>query len=213
MKTTPSRRKQRKLGESSSTKKGSDFEKRIQQVLETAKRESGGKITFKVKPKITLNNGEDRFPDFELAIDRPYERRQILVECQNRRRSTKPIAEKIQYIRARNQAQTFMFIYPERIGSGLAQTLDSQGVICLNLNGFRQYLSNLAHDVRASWGRLPNGTHDLAISSAQTMAVSPAKQVAFHTDPDAKTEAECTSDGHDSTSANCRPEGMETSFG
>jgi hypothetical protein len=203
------RRGRQEHTKSQSPIKGSNFENRVRRLLDSAKRKSDGKITYEPKPRITLANGDTRIPDFLLVIARPYVKRHILIECQNRKRSSKPIVEKIQYVRSQHQSQTFIFVYPKRIGSELAKRLDGHGVTLFNLSELKKYLGEEARDVRASWAARMTATQRSRVSSAKTKEMLETRQVAFHSHPDARQQLDDSLEDKGETP----PDGLQKAFG
>jgi hypothetical protein len=102
-----------------------------------------------------LDNDETVIPDFSVRISRPHEVRHWLVECQDRRRSSKSILHKIQHIRAKHRSKSFLFVYARVIGAELKRVFENEGVTALNLDGFRAYLRqariSLATCLPQSW--------------------------------------------------------------
>lgn len=206
-------RERRQDRKSKSSTKGSSFEGRVRRLLGAAKRKSDGRITFESKPTIKLENGETRIPDYRLVIARSYEKRHILIECQNRKRSSKPIVEKIQYIRSQHQSQTFIFVYPRRIGSELAKRLDGHGITLFSLSQLEEYLGELARDVRNYWESRVIEAQYSPISSARRKEILETRQVAFHSHPDAQQQLDDLLDDKSETPTDPRPEGTLTAFG
>ena len=128
---------------SKSVTKGSAFERKVRRLLGSAERKSDGKIAFEEKPKLKLQTGETRFPDFRVTISRSYEKRCITIECQDRQKSAKGILEKISYIQAKHKSKTFIFTYPKTIGPELERSLSLQGVECRNFGEIKDYFEDL----------------------------------------------------------------------
>src|SRR5689334_3797248 len=96
--------------------KGLTFEASVEAVLLEAKRRSRGRLTYMCKPQLVLQNNEKRVPDFSIRIERGHEVRNYHIECQNRKRTSKSILEKISYIRMKHKAKTFFFVHSGRLG-------------------------------------------------------------------------------------------------
>src|ERR1051326_6846458 len=120
--------------------KGKTFESAVEALLKEAKRESRGTMTYAVRPKLRLQNGERVIPDFRVRIELPHKQQQILIECQNRNRSSKSVLHKIQHIRAKSNAHTFFFVHARKIGTELARAFEAEGIEHCSLAELRRFL-------------------------------------------------------------------------
>src|SRR5262245_55628856 len=90
---------------------GSEFEAQVAEALNALHAEFPRQSVVVHHPEIVLQSGERVVPDFELGIIMPHSIHYYLLECQDRRRNAKAILHKIEYIRAKSNRHTFMFIY------------------------------------------------------------------------------------------------------
>jgi len=148
--------------------KGKSFEAKVERILSSASKASNGALAYKPKPKITLHGGGTKEPDFRLTIKLPHETRHIFVECQDRRRSTGAIVEKIQFIRAKHKAKTFMFLYPKCIPAPLTKKLEREGIVPRNLLEFEAYINDSVVSALASKTALHFATKSTMLRSRVT---------------------------------------------
>jgi hypothetical protein len=124
--------------------KGSGFENSVREILDEGCQCSGGRLTYKSKPKLMLQNREIVIPDFVVQTVSSHEKRHFYIECQNRQRSTKSILHKIQHIRSKHIAKTFIYVYRKNLGSELKRAFESESIVAHNLAQFRYYIQEMA---------------------------------------------------------------------
>ena len=177
-------------GLSQNSAKGSLFENQVREILDEAKKLSRGRLTYKTKPKLRLQNRESVVPDFSVRVNRPHEIRHFLIECQNRKRSTKGILHKIQHIRSKHRSKTFFFVYARQIGEEFARTLKIEGIESRNLEQFRDYIHDEALLTFQSWTiPSPCAARPMAIDQERMKLLSKT-QVSLNSQSDAKLQLE-----------------------
>jgi len=123
--------------------RGREFEDEVAKLLGGLAIAHPKKAIVETKPRITLQNDEFVVPDFHLTVELSHERRHYFIECQNREQDSKSILHKIQHVRNKQRWKTFLFLYPDTIAPELARGFDTEGVMHLNLPGFRLFVERL----------------------------------------------------------------------
>lgn len=112
---------------------GREFEQKVERLLKILCAQHPTLVHLESQKRIDLQSNELKLPDFYLTVEYPHERRHYYIECQNRTRSSRDINQKIFYIRAKSQCQTFFFVYSERLSPGTSRALKAEGVTVMQL--------------------------------------------------------------------------------
>ena len=178
--------KMRLAKKSDNALKGSSFEDLVRKVLEEGRQLSGGRLTYRSKPKLKLQNSEIVIPDFVVKTVSPHEERNFYIECQNRQRSTKSILHKIQHVRSKHKAKTFFYVYAKTLGSELARAFESESIPSHSLAEFRFFILGAASSInyRVSHAQV---VRRLTTVSGTSQLPLPKKVItALHSHPDSK---------------------------
>ncbi|HEX5715147.1 MAG TPA: hypothetical protein VF179_03240 [Thermoanaerobaculia bacterium] len=143
------------------TTRGKSFEQAVGTMLNSLKLIAGDKVVIEAQPKLALQNGEVVIPDFHLTVELAYERRHYLIECRDRERDSKDILHKIRHVRDKQRWQTFLYLYPKQISPELARALDAEGIMHLNLEGFRLFVLRLGGELCVVHNELPRLLPDI----------------------------------------------------
>lgn len=127
----------------SSTGKGKDFESRVSTVLEELRQRHPALVEVLAQPHLTLNDGGEVIPDFDLKVDLTFERAGYIIECQDRRRSSAQIAHKIRHVKSLSSRNRFIFIYASSIPAATRRVLDADGVVVMSFDEFVAYIGRL----------------------------------------------------------------------
>lgn len=190
MKIPASKKKAPIKARSKSGHKGAMFERLVQEILEDAKSQSDGRLTYKSKQKLKLQSGEVVIPDFSIKIEKPHEVRHFQIECQNRDRSTKEVLHKIHYVRTKHHAKTFIFVYARKLGAELEKGFRREGVLAHNLKQFREYIHDEAVVTGLVWSSSSFVRSEPVPAKAEKLALLSKMQSAFYSHPDSKSQIE-----------------------
>jgi hypothetical protein len=119
---------------------GSRFEGEVLNILVGAKSASNGVIDFTPKPNIAISEDLTLIPDFSLTIRIAGMSIQCFVECQDRKRSSHEIAQKIQTVRSKTSYSQFAFLYPRAVPATTRKWLHSVGANCMTSREFERFL-------------------------------------------------------------------------
>jgi hypothetical protein len=170
--------------------KGASFENLVREVLDEGNQESGGRLTYKEKPKLKLQNGGKVIPDFVVTTETPHEVRHFYIECQNRQRSTKDILYKIHHVRERHKAKTFIFVYAEKLGAELARAFKREAIEAKNLAQFRFFIQETASFINYNLSDI-RVVRASEVSPSNPRLPLPQKTLtAFHSHPDSQKMVE-----------------------
>jgi len=131
-----------------SNAKGMKFELQVEELLRALKDLYPKLIQVERHPRIVLQNEEIVYPDFRLTVELPYERSHYFIECQNRKRSSKTVLHKIQHVRGKQAVKTFIFVYSSSISEELLRAFKAEGVMCLAIEAFEDFLDRISSTVR-----------------------------------------------------------------
>jgi len=124
--------------------RGKKFEGSVRQLLAELVAENPDKVEIKEQPRVELQNGEFVVPDFYLKVELIHEINHYYIECQSRNNSSKAIFHKIQHVRHKQRIKTFIFVHENKIAEELARSMDSEGIIHMNLDNFSAYIRAMA---------------------------------------------------------------------
>jgi len=127
-----------------------NFENAVVGVLEMLRAEFPSRVCLSKQPRICLQNEEIVIPDFEIAVDLPHVYSKYLIECQDRKKNSKSIIHKIQYMRTKSSRNKFIFVYNNKISKGTETSLRNEGVIVLSLAGLVEFTDRLKITLRAT---------------------------------------------------------------
>lgn len=130
--------------------KGREFEDRVAGVLNDLKKRHPTRVRVTAQPRIKLYDQQDVIPDFELQVDLPFEEKRFLIECQDRKRSSPGIAQKIKYVKGLSERNSFVFVYADSIPDATRSTLDADGVIVASFEDFVAFIARLETTMRAT---------------------------------------------------------------
>ncbi|HEY6873049.1 MAG TPA: hypothetical protein VI298_10030 [Geobacteraceae bacterium] len=134
----------------SSTETGINFENAVLNILEMLRAEFPSRVYLSKQPKIRLQNEETVIPDFEIAVDLPHVYSKYLIECQDRKKNSKSIIHKIQYIRSKSNRNKFLFVYNNKISKETERSLKNEGVIVLSLTDLSEFAERLKLTLKAT---------------------------------------------------------------
>lgn len=128
---------------SNSSQKGKRFEDRVADLLEALCAQHPGSVRVTKQPRISLNDGQEVCPDFELQFRLPFEVGRYLLECQDRKRSKPDIAHKIRYVKALSKKNRFIFVHRSRLPETTRRALGADGVLVMDLNQLTTFLKQM----------------------------------------------------------------------
>ncbi|MCG8408626.1 MAG: hypothetical protein MI923_25770 [Phycisphaerales bacterium] len=121
---------------------GRRFENQVRMLLEGVRWEFPNYVNVKYQPRIELHNGEIVIPDFEFAHKTQHAVFRYLIECQDRKRSSNDVADKIRKVKSLSSWNLFLFIHNRPIPKPLKKALDADGVNAMSFEGFANFMSN-----------------------------------------------------------------------
>jgi hypothetical protein len=127
-----------------SNSRGKDFEYKVLRLLNALKAQSPARVRVSYQIKFTLNN-QKFIPDFEFQYDMPPTTHCLLVECQARKRTSTPIANKIHKIQCQSNRNRFMVVYDQEITAATRNALDNAGVVVLSFMEFKRYIPSIRY--------------------------------------------------------------------
>ena len=125
--------------------KGRAFETKVGNLLLSLRSKYPTRVTVLEQPKLVLHDGQEVIPDFDLGFDVFFERGHYLIECQDRKRITPQILQKIKYIKALSPRNRFIFVYPRRLSESTRKALDADGVPHRSFEEFADFVRALDH--------------------------------------------------------------------
>ena len=125
-----------------SPSRGKAFERKVGDLLFALARKYPEKVRVIEQPRLQLYDGQEAIPDFDLQFDL-FEEGRYLIECQDRKRSTPQIAQKIKYIKGLSRRNRFIFVYGTEIPEPTRDALRADGVLTMNLQQLDEYLKRL----------------------------------------------------------------------
>lgn len=128
---------------SESPQKGKRFEDRVGEVLEVLLSRHRDTVRVARQPRISLNDGQEVCPDFDLQFELPFEVGHYLIECQDRKRSKSDIAHKVRYLKALSRRNRFIFVYSSSLPDATHKALDADGVLVMSLDEFAAFLARV----------------------------------------------------------------------
>lgn len=131
----------------SSNQKGKKFEFQVEKVLKKVVNEHPEYAYLASQPNIQLQNKEIFIPDFDFQILIGRERRCFFIECQSRKRFSKGLLHKIQYVRNKQWRKTFVFVYQKEPPFETALAYKDEGVILKSFEEFVEYIEGLRHSL------------------------------------------------------------------
>ncbi len=107
------------------------------------------RVSFVYQPRIELAGNRCLIPDFELSVKHLHEKTVTLFECQNRRRNSVEVADKIRTLKQRSNRNRVYFLYPVDISLPLKNELENDGVVLLDFERFVRYVDQLDMEMMA----------------------------------------------------------------
>lgn len=129
--------------------KGAAFEADIECVLDSISTQHPEFVHVERHPRLVLQNDEVVIPDYHLIVELPFERSHYLIEVQNRARSEKDILHKIQHIRSKHRAKSFLFVFENSIPPETERALRTEGVMCLSAGRFKGFLERISDTIQS----------------------------------------------------------------
>jgi len=126
-----------------SPKKGKAFELRAKEILDSLKSDYPDFVRLRYQPELTLNDGQVVRPDFDFAYKLPHAWTYHLIECQNRKRSSPTIAQKIRYMKATSPRNKFIFLYARALPETTRKALESDGVMHMSFREFKAFIARI----------------------------------------------------------------------
>jgi len=123
--------------------KGKSFEQDVAEVVGMLAIDHPRRAVVKCHPRLPLQSGETKVPDFLLMIDLPHERSYYVIECQDRVKNSKGILMKIQYVRSKSWWKTFVFVYRDSVAPEVKRSLEAEGVMVYSLQEFKSWIGKI----------------------------------------------------------------------
>ncbi len=138
--------------------KGMTFEQRIFRILRSFQSLCPERlVSLTHQPRIRLVTGEFRVPDFQLIVERGATRDWWLIECQDRKKSSNAILEKLSHIRQFGRqgagdtlpTTKFLFVHGHALSDAFRQQMRaSVGAHCMDPGELELWLRTLIVDVK-----------------------------------------------------------------
>jgi len=122
---------------------GKEFESKVENELRLLREEFPLRVFYEKHFRITLNDGNDVYPDFHVEFLKTSVRSHSLIECQNRCRNSMAIYHKIKHIKNNSKYNNFIYVYPDEATPKTCDALKGDGVICFSLTEFNVYLKGV----------------------------------------------------------------------
>lgn len=129
---------------------GRALELHVQRVLSWLSARHPKRVDLEVQPRFELQNGRLVIPDFDLRVEAPSARRLYLIECQDRKRPSLTLLDKIHAVRMKSGRQSFIVIYGETPREQLRDSLTREGVMVFDKEGFEEFVVRLDAELAAT---------------------------------------------------------------
>lgn len=128
--------------------KGANFESEVNTILQALERKFSHRV--KIAAQVEFNDvARPHRADFELQYVLGGLTHQHLIECQHRKRSSNEIADKIYAVKGTTDRGRYIFVYKDRdyLSEPVAKRLNNMGVLCFDLAGFGEFITQLEADI------------------------------------------------------------------
>ncbi len=123
--------------------KGQAFEAKVGELLAELQSQHPDVVHIVEQPRFELHDGQELIPDFELQFDLLYEEGHYLIECQDRKRSSPQIAQKIKYMKGVSSRNRFIFVYATDIPEATRNALAADGVMHMSFDDFVFFITRM----------------------------------------------------------------------
>lgn len=132
----------------SNIKKGVEFEKDVEEVLRNLENKFKDIVKVKYQPIFNESTRPHR-ADFELEYKLGGLTHQHLIECQNRKKSSYEITDKIYSVRGTSDRNRYIFVYkdPNFLNNKISNRLKEMGVLSLDFENFKKFIKKLDEDI------------------------------------------------------------------
>lgn len=130
-----------------SNKKGSNFENKVFEMLSIFSEKHSERVEITPQKEINMSSySYFRKIDFEIKYNLYFEIRRDLVECQNRKKSSYTITDKIYYIKSHTNRNNFIYVYEDNmnISKNHLETLKDDGILIFSFLEFKTYINNIS---------------------------------------------------------------------
>src|SRR5262249_33430776 len=87
-------------------------------------------------------------PDFVLEYDMPEARHVITIECQDRQRSQKDIANKIRTMKSLSPRNRFLFVHGDQLPKATGKALEADGTPYVSYEEFVDFIADLSDSIK-----------------------------------------------------------------
>lgn len=131
------------------TAKGYEFEDGVEGILKMLAAKYPERARYRKNPKLRLLDGQHVYPDFEFEYELPHKRDRYLVECQDRKRTSRDIVNKIRAIKGLSSKNKFIFVHANSLAQATMEALASDGVMVMTRDEFSIFVSMIMHTLAA----------------------------------------------------------------